>query len=114
MTDLRTTEALPKRLADDLRYAKVTVRYRTGCGNEELTVVLENAHLQFIPLIAGWDRGRLVRIPLVQAQQVDIDGTNELRRATFGFSEEVEREPFAVARYHRMKWDELVRFVPDV
>ena len=107
-----TTTPVPDRLAADLLKPRVTMRYRDDQGQER-TVEFEFSHIEFVPRVVGWSHLQgVTTVPLdaVQSVEVDDEFTSPCDTDKHGVE---ETQQLAVARWHRMSWGELLRFVPQ-
>lgn len=112
MSHISIRPDVPKRLADDLCKSRITIRYTDEHGYEERTEC-QYVYLVLEPRLVGYDgNGQRVEIPLSAVESIDIDDEFTTRCHVDEDGTPVP-QPVAVARYHRMKWGTLERFIPE-
>lgn len=109
-----TTTPVPDRLAQDLqdlRKPRITVRYTDGHGQEH-KAELEWTYLEFVPRVVGHSKSGLIVVPLQDVQSIEVDDefTSRCNLDEHGY-EEPQRQ--VVARWHRVSWGDLLRFIPQ-
>lgn len=107
----RTTTPVPDRLTLDLLKPHITMRYQDDQGHEH-KVEFEIAFLELKPYVYGFCRGERVTVPLKDVQSIEVD---EEFTSPCNLDEHGQEEPqrLAVARWHRVEWGELLRFIPQ-
>lgn len=71
------------------------------------------AHLEFIPRIVGWNSQQgVIAVPLDAVQSVEVDDEFSSPCDTDEHGVEVPQR-LAIARWHRVSWGDLLRFIPQ-
>ena len=75
-------------------------------------VEFEFAGLEFVPRVVGRSQQGVIRVPLEAVQSIEVDDQFTSPRDLDEHGVE-QPQRLAVARWHRVSWGELLRFVPQ-